>query len=352
MRALTLVPGDAGSLAVEDLPDPQAGPGELLVEGLVMGVCGTDREIVAGEHGRAPDGEERLVLGHESLGRVLEAPAGSAFAPGDLVVGVVRRPDPVPCGACARGQFDMCRNGLYTERGIVGRHGYGSERWTVEQQYAVLVDPALGDLGVLVEPTSVVVKAWAQIDAVGGRAWFEPERVLVTGAGPIGLLAALIGVQRGLDVHVLDLVEDGPKPELVRQLGATYHAGPSGKVMDELEPDVVVEATGARQVVIDAMSRTSHYGVTCLTGVSAAGRGIQVDAGALNRDLVLENDVVVGSVNANVDHYRGATDVLAAADRDWLGGLVTRRVGLDDVHDALRARADDVKVVVDLRPTA
>src|ERR671928_1304717 len=169
MRALTVIPLKQGSAEVTEMPDPEPRDGELLVDGLALGVCGTDIEIVSGEYGWAPPGEERLVLGHESLGRVREAPEGSGFAPGDLVVGVVRRPDPVPCGACAHGQFDMCRNGRYTERGIKEIHGYASERWCVEADYAVRLDPALGQVGVLLEPTSVVAKAWQQVELIGGR---------------------------------------------------------------------------------------------------------------------------------------------------------------------------------------
>src|SRR5690242_11116973 len=147
MRALTVEPLKAGSADVREVPDPQPGPDELLVEGLALGVCGTDREIAAGEYGWAPPGRDRLVLGHESFGRVRSAPDGSGFAPGDLVVGVVRRPDPEPCGACAHGEFDMCRNGRYTERGIKERDGYGSQRWCVETDYAVRLDPHLADVG-------------------------------------------------------------------------------------------------------------------------------------------------------------------------------------------------------------
>src|SRR5436190_7689118 len=140
MRALTVEPMKAGTAVVRELPNPEPGPGELLGEGLALGVCGTDREIAAGEYGWAPPGRDRLVLGHESLGRVRSAPPGSGFAVGDLVVGVVRRPDPVPCGACAHGEFDMCRNGRYTERGITALDGYGSERWCVAAEYAVRLD--------------------------------------------------------------------------------------------------------------------------------------------------------------------------------------------------------------------
>src|SRR5690348_9995200 len=211
MRALTTVPLSGNTLAVSELPDPTPADGELLVDGIAVGVCGTDREIARGDYGWAPPGEERLVLGHESLGRVREAPSGSDFEPGDLVVGVVRRPDPEPCGACAHGEFDMCRNGKYTEHGIKEIHGFCSEQWTCEADYAVKLDPRLEEVGMLLEPTTVVAKAWEQAERIGARAWFEPKSVLVTGAGPIGQLAALLGMQRGLDVHVLDLVTDGPK---------------------------------------------------------------------------------------------------------------------------------------------
>jgi len=323
MRALTVQPHVAGTVQVEEIPEPAPAAGELLVEGLMVGVCGTDREIVAGEYGAPP--------------------------PGDLVVGVVRRPDPVPCGACARGEFDMCRNGRYTERGIKALDGYASLLWTVEPDYAVRLDPGMEDVGVLLEPTSVVAKAWEQVERVGNRSWFEPRRVLVTGAGPIGLLAGLLGTQRGLDVHVADRVGHGAKPDAVAALGATYHTSPISQVAAKLNPDVVIEATGAGSVVFDVIANTAAYGVVCLTGVSSAGRKLAVDAGAANRELVLENDVVIGSVNANLRHYTAAAAALAAADRQWLRRLVTRTVPLEHFADALTAHPDDIKVVITLQ---
>ncbi|RZQ64575.1 glucose 1-dehydrogenase [Amycolatopsis suaedae] len=348
MDALTVCPGQADSLALADVPEPVPGPGELLVDALAVGVCGTDHEIVEGGYGSAPPETDRLVLGHESLGRVRRAPEGSGFAAGDLVAGVVRRPDPVPCGACAEGEFDMCRNGRYTERGIKQAHGYGSRLWCVDPGYAVTLDPRLRDVGVLLEPTTVVAKAWEQIERIGRRSWFDPSRVLVTGAGPIGLLAALLGTQRGLDIHVLDQVTAGPKPDAVRALGATYHHDSAGEVAARLEPDVVVEATGAGAVVFDAIAHTAAYGIVCLTGVSPAGRRLRVDAGGLNRELVLENDVVVGSVNANLRHYRQAADALREANLGWLDRLITRRVPLDRVAEAFTRGSDDIKTVITL----
>jgi glucose 1-dehydrogenase len=348
VRALSVIPLQAGSAAVIDMPEPVPGPGELLVDGIALGVCGTDREIADGDYGWAPAGAERLVLGHESLGRVLEAPEGSGFAPGDLVVGVVRRPDPVPCLACAHGEFDFCRNGRYTERGIKELHGYGSERWTVEAEYAVKLDPALEGVGVLMEPTTIVAKAWEQIERIGSRATFAPERVLVTGAGPIGLLAALLASQRDLEVHVLDRDADGPKPELVRALGAHYHHTDVPTITEAAPPDIIIEATGALPVVAEAIARNAAFGIVCLTGVSPQGRPFTLDLGGLNRDIVLENDVVFGSVNANLRHYALAAEALGRADRAWLERMITRRVPLEDFAQAFEHGAGDVKVVLDL----
>jgi threonine dehydrogenase-like Zn-dependent dehydrogenase len=200
----------------------------------------------------------------------------------------------------------------------------------------------------LMEPTTIVAKAWEQVERVGARAWFEPKTVLVTGAGPIGLLAALLGRQRGLDVHVLDQVTDGPKPGLVRDLGATYHHDDIDAVTGRVRPDVVLEATGVPHLVLGSMWGTGPYGITVLTGVSTGGRKLPVDPGELNRTIVLENDAVVGSVNANLRHYAQAGEALSAAEPDWLARLVTRRVPLESFADAFQARPDDVKVALTL----
>jgi threonine dehydrogenase-like Zn-dependent dehydrogenase len=310
-------------------------------------VCGTDREIVDGEYGWAPEGSDRLVLGHESLGRVRDSPPNGGFAAGDLVAGIVRRPDPEPCPCCARAEFDMCRNGRYRERGIKELDGYGAELVTLEPGYAVKLDPALGLLGVLAEPTSVVAKAWEQIDRIQAQACRPLECVLVTGAGPIGLLAALLGVQRGLRVHVLDRTTEGPKPRLTEALGASYHTGSVHDACADADPDIVVECTGAPELVVDSMQATAPDAIICLLGVSPRGRVLNVDAAALNDELVLENDVVFGSVNANHRHFEAAASALAAADRAWLEGLITRRVPLDRWTEALERRPDDVKVVIE-----
>ncbi len=348
MRALTFAPGEKGTLEVREVPDPEPGTGELLVQGLALGICGTDRELAAAVYGWPPPGKARMVIGHESLGRVLEAPAGSAFSPGDLVAGVVRRPDPVPCGACLHGEFDMCRNGRYSERGIKEIDGYGSERWTVEAEYAVRLDPSLESVGMLAEPMSVVAKGWEQIDRIGARAWFEPHMVLVTGAGPIGLLAALMGRQRGLELHVLDRApEGGLKSRLVSDLGGTYHSGTSLTDFRQHKPDIIIECTGAATLVVEAMTMNAAAGMLCLCGLASGGREHRVDPAMINQQIVLENDVIFGTVNANLRHFKAAATALAEADRGWLERLITRRVPLDRALEALEP-GDDVKVVIDL----
>jgi threonine dehydrogenase-like Zn-dependent dehydrogenase len=354
MKAMSVIPGRRGSALIADLADPPPAEGPVLVRGLLAGICGTDAEILRGG-GQPPAGESRLVIGHESLGRVLEAPADAPVRPGDLVTGVVRRPDPVPCPACAEGQWDFCANGQYTERGIKGLDGYGATLWRVSPRFAVRVPDRLGDLGVLTEPGSVVAKAWEQIDRMTLRAPRPGSRVrvaLVAGAGPIGMLAALFGHQRGYQVHVFDRVAAGPKPALVAALGATYHHGPDPRTGTlealDLRPDVALECTGAGELVVELAGKLAQAGVLCLIGVSSARRRLPVDMNRVGRSAVLGNSLIFGTVSAARRHYEQAVEALARADPAWLGGLISRRVPLSSWPEGLAREPGDVKVVVDL----
>jgi threonine dehydrogenase-like Zn-dependent dehydrogenase len=343
MRAVTVSPGIANSLRVDEVPEPDASLGSVLVEAVAVGICGTDAEIADGGYGWPPPGRDRLILGHESLGRVVD-PGPSGFQVGEHVVGIVRRPDPAPCPNCAVGEWDMCSNGGYTERGIKQVDGFMAERWRIEPEYAVRVDPQLGVLGVLLEPATVVAKAWEHIAAIGRRTFWDPQTVLVVGAGPIGLLGALVGVQAGAEVHVLDRVDSGPKPALVKQLGASYHTGAIGDL--GFRPDIVLECTGVMGLVQQAVACVSPGGIVCLTGVGSPDAGAGPVA-ALATEAVLGNLVVFGSVNANRRHYYRAARALAAADRSWLEQLVTRRISLDDVHSGLQRAPEDIKVIME-----
>lgn len=345
MKALTIVPGKANSASVHDVPEPELHEGSIVVRALELGICGTDFELISADYGWPPPGSNELILGHESLGQVEEAPQSSGFKKGDLVAGIVRRPDPEPCIACAIGEFDMCRNGKYTERGIKERNGFGSERWRIEPEYAVRLDAAMRDVGVLMEPASILAKAWDHISCIGERAEWKPKTVLVTGAGPIGLLAALMGAQRGLEVHVLDRVQGGPKPKLVNELGGKYHTGPVKDI--GFAPDIAIECTGVAPLIAETMSHLGNDGILCLAGVSSHNQPVNLDLGSINRNMVLENSVMFGSVNANRRHWEKAKEALTKADRNWLAHLISRKETLSNWQEALKRRPDDIKVVIE-----
>jgi glucose 1-dehydrogenase len=344
MKAITVEPMKPDTALLEEILEPDPQNGSVLVEAVAVGVCGTDVEIVDGKYGWAPPGKSRLVLGHESLGRVIDPGPTSGLRKGDLIVGIVRRPDPVPCPNCAVGEWDMCTNGLYTERGIKQIDGYMSERWRIEPEYAIKVDPSLGILGVLIEPTTVVAKAWEMVKSVGQRSYWEPQNVLITGAGPIGLLAALGGKLNGLDVHVLDRVTSGAKPELVKDLGATYHSTNVSEL--DFEPDVIIECTGVGQVIAESIHKLGAGGIICLTGVGSGGTAPTATTADTAAAAVLRNNVMIGSVNANKRHWYKAGAALKRADRKWLERLITRREKPENFKQALIREADDIKVII------
>jgi threonine dehydrogenase-like Zn-dependent dehydrogenase len=203
------------------------------------------------------------------------------------------------------------------------------------------------DLGALLEPTSVVAKAWEHIERIGRRATWAPRKVLVTGAGPIGLLAALLSTQRGFETFVFDRATSGRKPDVVDQLGATYHHGDVADVLKEA--DIVIECTGFVELILDAGvhgAQGVHNRIICLTGVSPDGAETTVDTGLLNRRMVLQNGAVFGSVNANRRHYELAADALANADPRWLAQLVNRRVSIHRWSEAYVRLPDDIKTTL------
>lgn len=347
MLSLTVTPRVAGSGTLQEVEQPRRTPNAVLVRTLAIGICGTDREILAGHYGSAPPGAAQLILGHESLGEVIAAPKDCELTAGDLVVGIVRHPDPLPCIACASGEWDMCRNGLYTEHGIKGRDGFCVEQFLTEPRFCVRLDAHLRETGVLLEPASVVAKAWDHIERIGARtrSW-RPTTVLVTGAGTIGLLAALMARQRGYQLHAYDRERGGMKRDLVTRLNGTYHCDTIEQAYAS-NPDVIIECTGAPEVIAAIISRNAPASIVCLTGLSSGSHHVAYDFTAFNRTMVLENDVLFGSVNANRMHYESGAAALSQADPNWLRGLITRRVALPDWQQGIERRPGDIKVVVD-----
>jgi glucose 1-dehydrogenase len=256
--------------------------------------------------------------------------------------------DPVPCPPCAHGEPDMCTNGEYMEHGIKDLDGFAASRWAIPAGEAVKLSPSLDGVGVLLEPTTIVAKAWEHIEAIGRRAWYEPRRVLVTGAGPIGLLAALLASYRGLDVHVLDRVTSGPKPKLVRELGAHYHHAEPADVMRLVNPDIIIEATGAPGVALAGMEGLNIGGILCLVGFSPYQKFLSVDLSTLCRMTVVNNSTIFGVVSANKRHYSNAAEDLAKANRNWLESMITRRLPFERALEGLRLQQDDVKTIIEL----
>ena len=361
MKAVVVTPGQEGSGRVEDVAEPERTEDQALVEVLEIGVCGTDLEIFQGLYGEAPEGEDHLIIGHENFGRVVEAPRGADLSIGDHVVSIVRRPDPVPCPQCAAGEFDMCSNGQYTERGIKGLHGFMAEYYTEHSDYIVKLPEVLADVGVLIEPLTVVEKGVLQTEAIQRRMTWDPKEAVVTGAGPIGLMATLLLRAKGYDVFTLDLVgRDSEKARIVEACGAEYVKGDEEPLMELAERlhgiDVIVEATAAPRVVFDAIDAIGPNGVVCLTGVSAGARTLSVPADKLNLEMVLENKVVFGTVNANRRYFEAAVEDLAAFERLWPGlcsRMITRRVAIDDFEQALKPRPGvDIKSTVSFASNA
>jgi glucose 1-dehydrogenase len=355
MKAVAVVPGTRDSLHVRaDAPDPRPTPDEALVRVVEAGVCATDIEIHQGLYGEAPPGSPFLILGHENLGVVDSAPAGAIVAAGDLVVSTVRRPCPERCRPCASDQNDMCLTGHFLERGIRGLHGFMSERYAESPHYLVKLPPHLRRFAVLMEPMSVVQKGIQQALAIQQRLAWDPRRAVVLGAGPVGILAAAALRLRGFEVHVAALEPEGSfKDRHLREAGISYVSAattPIASLPGKVGPiDIVFEATGATSVVFPAMQILGPDGVCILSSVTGGQKMIEVDLATWNREMVLGNRLIFGTVNAGRVHFEmGRRDLEAVEELlpGWLARLVTRRIPFTDAPQALHRTADDIKTVL------
>jgi len=368
MKAIALVPG-TDNVRLVDRPEPViAAPSDVKVRVLQVGICGTDREEAAGGRAEAPPGEGELVIGHEMLGQVVEVgPAASDTRPGDCVVFTVRR-GCGRCPACAIGRSDMCYTGDYAERGIKARDGYQAEYVVDSTRYMVKVPGELASLGVLTEPMSVAEKAIDEAtrvqvgrlpDADGPDDWLRGKQVLVAGLGPIGLLATVALRLRGANVLGLDVVDrDSSRPTLLRSVGGEYVDGRQIEARDLADRfghiDVVLEATGVAHLEFDLLSALGANGAYVLTGVPGGDRPMSIDGADLVRRLVLGNQVMVGSVNADHTHFRMAVDDLLKAQEAWgeaMGRFVSHRLPYTDFAGALSHHPpDEIKTVLEWAP--
>lgn len=343
MRAIAVHPGKANSAHLTEMPKPclkdiPRNRG-VLVKVLRVGVDGTDKEINAAEYGAAPDGFNFLVIGHESFGQVQEvAPGVSELVPGDYVVAMVRRP-----GYSIYDQIglqDMTTDDTYFERGINLRHGYLAEYYADDADYLIKIPRGLKNVGVLLEPMTVVEKGVAQAYEIQRRmkVW-RPRKAAVMGAGTIGLLAALVLRLRGLDVTVFSRErKPNRNAELIEETGARYVSVQDTSILEGARQsgpfDVIFEATGFSPVVFDSMQALAKNGVLVLSSITGGDRKVEVPADRINLDFVLGNKVMVGTVNAARENFEEGVRDMAKAEAEypgWLSQLLTHPVhGLEN----------------------
>jgi glucose 1-dehydrogenase len=346
MKAIAVKPGVAGSVHLVEAPTPRVedvdGGRGVLVRVLKVGVDGTDKEINAAEYGQAPAGDDYLIVGHESFGQVeAVGPAVKNLKPGDFVVATVRRPGSSLYDLI--GTNDMTTDDTYFERGINLRHGFLAEYYAEDEEFVVKVPRGLKEVGVLLEPLTVVEKGVAQAYEIQRRlrVW-RPRRAAVMGAGTIGLLATLVLRLRGLEVVAFGKT---PRPylnaELIEAIGATYRTSDGLPVIEAARAgggfDIIFEATGYSPVVFDAMQALAKNGVLVLSSVTGGDRRVEVPADKINLDFVLGNRVMVGTVNANREHFESGVRDMAQAEAEhpgWLSRLLTHPVrGLENYRE-------------------
>jgi len=367
MKAVAVAPSRREVGLVDHAPPRITSPAQVMLRMLDVGVCGTDREICAFEYGTPPEGESRLVIGHESLGEVVEVGSGvQGLRPGDLVVPTVRRPCPhAHCIACRAGRQDFCYTGDFSERGISRLHGYMTELVVDDERYMNPVPRALRDVGILVEPLTIAEKALIQVDEMQKRLPWACEyvpgeerqschRAVVLGAGPVGLLGAMALVARGFDTSIYSREPaPNPKADLAAAIGARYFSAAETSIEQLAERvgniDLVYEATGASATAFAMMKVLGTNGIFVFTGVPGRKAPIEVDTDVIMRNLVLKNQVVFGTVNAGHEAFAGAIRDLGTFMERWpaaVRSLISGRYPVEAHRDLLLGGSKGIKNVL------
>jgi len=367
MKAVAVFPSQR-ELKLVDISSPTVvSPTQARIRILDVGICGTDREICAFDYGTPPAGAQELVIGHEALGEVTEVgPRVTRVKLGDLVVPMVRRPCDVPsCTACRVDRQDFCFTGEFRERGIREQNGFMTEEIVEEERYLNVLPREFRDVGVLVEPLTIAEKALIQIWQMQERLpWQCPHkpgkdhghcrRAVVLGAGPVGLLGAMALRANEFETFVYSReVAPNPKAELVGSIGATYvsaeQESPSDLAKRVGPIDLVYEAAGASAVAFAMMQSLGPNSAFVFTGVPGRKGPIEVDTDRLMRSLVLNNQLIFGTVNAGRDAFEAAIRDVERFAKSWpqqLRALITGRFPIDRYRDLLLERPTGIKNVI------
>jgi threonine dehydrogenase-like Zn-dependent dehydrogenase len=367
MKAVAVFPATRRVDLIDHEAPRLGSPTDVRLRMLDVGVCGTDREIAAFEYGTPPAGSDHLVIGHESLGEVVEVGTGvSKVKTGDLVVTMVRRPcNHAECMACRAGRQDFCFTGDYSERGIKNLHGFMTEMVVDDERYMHVVPRALRDVGILVEPLTIAEKALIQVDQVqqrlpwacgidAGKPRRACHRAVVLGAGPVGLLGAMALITAGFETFVYAREPiPNPKAELCKAIGARYFATADTSLEQLAEQvgnvDLVYEATGASSVSFQMLRHLGTNGIYVFTGVPGRKAPIEVDTDTIMRNLVLKNQVVFGTVNAGNEAFEAAVRDLTAFVEQWpaaVRALITSRQPVEAFRDLLVGPSQGIKNVL------
>lgn len=303
MKALVKTGKDSAKICEIENPEDQT-----VVKTLRVGIDGTDREVLKDSNEIMPPDSDHMIMGHEAMGRVIQS---DTFEKGQLVVPTVRRPSD-SCPVKFDDRPDFCAPGSYVERGIFHAHGYCSEMFAEKDEYLVPIPENLESLGVLVEPTSIVVKALDEALKAQERLEFKPETALVLGSGSIGLLASMILRRKGLEVKTVDIVDDGhPKVDILNQIGAEYVDNRETEIGQLENFDLILESSGVTSQIFEAVRILNPNGALVSVGLPRdQDSKIEIEAGKIHQELVLENKMVLGSVNSSVPHFHEAIEHL------------------------------------------
>ena len=363
MKAISLVPGTK-NVSLVDVEEPVVeGANEIKMKVIEVGVCGTDREQAHGGRADAPPGKDQLILGHEMFGKVVEiGDQVTAAKVGDYGIFTVRR-GCGKCSACNNNRSDMCFTGDYTERGIKAKDGFQAEFVVDEEQYFVKVPDEIKHIGVLAEPMSIVSKAIDEAEKIqsarlgdfqSNENWLKGKKTLVGGIGAVGLLAAFALRLRGAEVYGLDIVNEmNLRPQLLKQIGGKYIDGRILKTTnldDEFgEVDFVFEAAGFAMLQIELIDALGVNGVYVTTGIPAGDVPITLNGADIMRQLVLKNQVLLGSVNASRKHFDIAVADLLESNKKWpqaIKRMVSEHVPFTDFKTALNSSKEELKTAV------
>jgi glucose 1-dehydrogenase len=368
VKAVAVFPGSREVKIVDHEVPRLVQPDQVRLHVLEIGICGTDREICSFEYGTPPPGDDHLVIGHESLAEVVEV--GSAvdqLQVGNLVVPTVRRPCVHgECLACRSGHQDYCCTGDFSERGIKEAHGYMTEYVVDHERYLIPVQPDLREVAVLTEPLTIAEKALAQVFWLMQQRppWIDPDTpreqrgsglsALVLGLGPVGLLGAMALVASGFTTYVYSReLPPNPRTDLVAAIGATYISSQTAEIADLAAQignvDLVYEAVGHSHFALDVLKVLGINGIFVLTGVPGIQAFVEADPARLMRDMVLKNQVLLGTVNAGPDAFASALQHLGVFSRRWPAAvrtLIAGRYPPEHALDLILGRPTGIKSVI------